>query len=452
MDISALENLTQLHQLELANNAIVDVSPLTELTNLGRLDLSNNEITDFSPVQLLLGKTSVAIDGNPGFPTGGPKITGPWLWTIVPGFLPYENVDFLARASDGAVTEQEIAINGASAGDAVGDSFWALHSLSATGRNNMEKMAEALGWGTGNELYGRIVYGSIILDSPKEQKTMMFVGKDGEVKIWLNGEVVRHLPVISAAHDYQHFFPVTLKRGQNVLLVAVDNHDGWGFTSFFGFAPDAEYSIIGDTPQPTVDVNGDGLVSILDLVSVSTNLGQMGQNPADVNGDGIVDIIDLLKVASEIGADAAAPSAYPHTLKILTAADIQHWLIQAQHANLTDAISERGILILEQLLAALIPKETSLLPNYPNPFNPETWIPYQLSKAAEVVLTISDIHGRVVRDIDLGHRRAGVYQTKSSAVYWDGRNAQGEPVASGIYFYTLTAGDFTATRKMLIRK
>ncbi|RKU22168.1 hypothetical protein C6503_04165 [Candidatus Poribacteria bacterium] len=200
------------------------------------------------------------------------------------------------------------------------------------------------------------------------------------------------------------------------------------------------------------DVNGDGLVNILDLVSVSTNLGKTGQNPADVNGDGIVDIIDLLKVASEIGADAAAPSAHLHTLEILTAADIQYWLIQAQHANPTDAISQRGILVLEQLLAALIPKETSLLPNYPNPFNPETWIPYQLSEAAEVALTIYDVHGRVVRDIDLGHQHAGHYQTKNRAVYWDGRNAQGEPVASSIYFYTLTAGDFTATRKMLIRK
>ena len=99
-----------------------------------------------------------------------------------------------------------------------------------------------------------------------------------------------------------------------------------------------------------------------------------------------------------------------------------------------------------------IPEQTALLTNYPNPFNPETWIPYQLSEPANVKLTIYDIQGRVVRDLDLGHQRAGMYHDQSRAAYWDGKNAVGEPVASGLYFYTLTAGEFTATRKMLIRK
>ena len=99
-----------------------------------------------------------------------------------------------------------------------------------------------------------------------------------------------------------------------------------------------------------------------------------------------------------------------------------------------------------------IPEQTSLLSNYPNPFNPETWIPYQLATSADVTLMIYDIKGRVVRDIDLGHQPAGIYQSKSRAAYWDGKNTLGESVASGVYFYTLTAGDFAATRKMLIRK
>lgn len=99
-----------------------------------------------------------------------------------------------------------------------------------------------------------------------------------------------------------------------------------------------------------------------------------------------------------------------------------------------------------------IPEVTSLLPNYPNPFNPETWLPYQLSEPADVTLTIYDIQGRVVRALDLGHQRAGMYHSRSRAAHWDGRNAVGEPVASGLYFYTLKAGDFAATRKMLIRK
>ena len=99
-----------------------------------------------------------------------------------------------------------------------------------------------------------------------------------------------------------------------------------------------------------------------------------------------------------------------------------------------------------------VPETSALLPNYPNPFNPETWIPYQLSEPAHVTLTIYDIHGRAVRTLDLGHQRAGVYRSRGRAAHWDGRNTQGESVASGLYFYTLKAGKFTATRKMLIRK
>ncbi len=95
---------------------------------------------------------------------------------------------------------------------------------------------------------------------------------------------------------------------------------------------------------------------------------------------------------------------------------------------------------------------TSLLRNYPNPFNPETWIPYQLAQPADVTLTIFGTNGQLVRTLALGHQAAGIYASKSRAAYWDGRNNQGERVASGLYFYTLQAGDFTATSKMLIVK
>ena len=99
-----------------------------------------------------------------------------------------------------------------------------------------------------------------------------------------------------------------------------------------------------------------------------------------------------------------------------------------------------------------LPDETRLYPNYPNPFNPETWIPYQLSEPAAVTVHIYAVDGRLIRTLTLGHQPAGMYQSKSRAAYWDGRNQVGEPIASGVYLYTLTAGDFKATRKMLIRK
>ena len=107
---------------------------------------------------------------------------------------------------------------------------------------------------------------------------------------------------------------------------------------------------------------------------------------------------------------------------------------------------------LEDLIAYEIPAETELLRNYPNPFNPETWIPYRLAEDAFVTLTIYDGAGRVVRTLDVGHRSAGVYESRSKAIHWDGRNEVEEQVASDLYFYHLSAGDYSATRRMVILK
>ena len=201
------------------------------------------------------------------------------------------------------------------------------------------------------------------------------------------------------------------------------------------------------------DINTDGVVNIQDLVLVASNFGKTGQNAADVNNDGVVNIVDLTLVAGAIGNTAAAPSVRGLDPEIApTREQVEQWLRQAQQVNLTDASFQRGILMLEQLLAVLTPKEMALLPNYPNPFNPETWIPYQLAKPAEVSISIYAGDGKLIRTLDLGHRSVGIYESRNRAAYWDGRNALGEPVASGVYFYTLTAAEFTATRKMLIRK
>ncbi|MBM3242795.1 T9SS type A sorting domain-containing protein [Candidatus Poribacteria bacterium] len=104
------------------------------------------------------------------------------------------------------------------------------------------------------------------------------------------------------------------------------------------------------------------------------------------------------------------------------------------------------------LLSTPLPKNTLLRAAFPNPANPEVWIPYQISSDSEVVIRIYDVHGRRVRMLEPGHQAAGFYDSKAKAAYWDGRNVEGERVASGIYFYTLQAGNFTATRKLLITR
>ena len=203
-------------------------------------------------------------------------------------------------------------------------------------------------------------------------------------------------------------------------------------------------------PANPADVNGDGAVNILDLVvaqAISTEVGE-----GDVNGDGVVNVFDLVFVAGAIGGGGAAPSAYSSDLSMISPADVEKWLALTQDLSVSDANFQRGIRFLEGLLAALTPKETTLLPNYPNPFNPETWIPYRLAREAEVAITIYDTKGTLVRRLALGNQATGYYAERGKAAYWDGHNERGEAVASGIYIYQFRAGDYAASRRMAIVK
>ena len=219
-----------------------------------------------------------------------------------------------------------------------------------------------------------------------------------------------------------------------------------------GYSGSAFTAEIPVTAGLEADANNDGMVDLQDLVLVASNYGQIGTNSADINGDGVVNIEDLTTVAGAIDSAGAAPSVHPQMLELFTEADVKLWLSHARQLDLTDPTTLKGIIFLEQLLAALMPKETVLLPNYPNPFNPETWIPYHLAKDADVTLTIYDMSGQVVRQFALGHQAAGRYQSRSRAVHWDGRNEFSEQVASGVYFYHLSADDFSAMRKLVILK
>ena len=240
-------------------------------------------------------------------------------------------------------------------------------------------------------------------------------------------------------------------------------------------------------PIPTddpLDVNGDGQVTVIDLAIVALFYGTQvpaGLSiPADVNADGSVNLSDLIAVAQAIDAagnagtlsadDVAAVLEAIADIEAIPEAPARHVrfsgvayrnvaaaFADVKHLATDDVRLGKWMPLLEELLHQLaemreVPDTMALLPNYPNPFNPETWIPYHLSKDAEVTLTIHDIRGSVVRELTLGHQPAGVYESRGRAAYWDGKNQIGEPVASGLYFFTLTAGEFTATRKLLIAK
>ena len=591
-DISSLASLKNLKELNLARNKISDVSPLANLHNLEQLQLQQNNISDLSPLDGLRENTEIHWFSNPGFPQGGPKIEGPWLWMLVPGDGFWDDVDLLSQASDGAVTELEIATSGVTEGSPVGGNVWTSHEIAPAEGDNIRVMLNAIGM-AGDRDVRNVVYGSLTLYSPREQQTQIFAGSDIVHKVWLNGELVHENLSWVWARDYQSYVPVTLKQGTNVLLVAIYNSGG-EFSGYFGFEPGTQYAVIspgtgfafstdtssvrvGDTftvhvnaekvtdlsgwqfdltfdpnvlgaikvsegdflkkdggttffqrgtvdnaageisdisaaliskkgvtgtgrllsvvfkakaagnsqmmlhnfqlgsdtgevipagmrdliitvgSQPLWDVNADGQVSILDLILVAQHMGSAASatSKVDVNRDGVVSILDLILVAQHMGESTGPASPSMLTMDSIEGLDpamIQAWIERAHVEDDGSAAFREGIAYLQSLLALLIPEETALLPNYPNPFNPETWIPYQVSEPAEVTLRIYSVSGVLVRTLVLGQTPAGIYQSRSRAAYWDGRNDVGESVASGIYFYTLTTGDFTATRKMLIRK
>ena len=203
------------------------------------------------------------------------------------------------------------------------------------------------------------------------------------------------------------------------------------------------------------DINNDGIVDIQDLILVASSFDlEPSRHPkADVNADGHINIIDLLLVAAHFG-EASNPAAPTTHAEILPEHlnRVSKWLTEAHMADDGSHVFKQGITILEHLINTASPKKTALLPNYPNPFNPETWIPYDLVRDADVRIHIYNLKGQSIRQLKVGFQTAGTYRTQSRAAHWDGRNAAGEPIASGIYFYTLQAGEFKATRQMVILK
>ena len=218
-----------------------------------------------------------------------------------------------------------------------------------------------------------------------------------------------------------------------------------------------------DTPVPpetpvvdaAADVNRDKKVNKTDLLLVVTALGETPPaNPNfDVNADGTVNIADVLLVIETLDDPVAA--AAPSFGEIGTALDPTRLTTQLDILRAESDGSMKytqAIAFFQGLLASLRPTETQLLANYPNPFNPETWIPYQLAQDSEVRISIYDVRGSVVRVLTLGHQSAGYYTNRSRAAYWDGRNTFGERAASDVYFYQLQAGNVSSLRKMTILK
>ena len=208
------------------------------------------------------------------------------------------------------------------------------------------------------------------------------------------------------------------------------------------------------TASNKYDVNGDGTVDSKDVDAIIVAVAaKITDAKYDVNGDGTVDINDVIAVSANRDAGAAAaPTLLGTKLSTVEIDRLQEQidLLVASNDRSPDAM--RVLTYLQQLIVMARPEKTQLLANYPNPFNPETWIPYELATDTTVKITIYNTHGVVVRTLELGHQSAGYYTGRDRAAYWDGRNAFGEQVASGIYFYQFETDEMSSMRKMVILK
>ena len=401
-DVSALARLTKLETLDLQHTGVSDVSALASLTNLERLYLNSTAVSDVSP---LLGLSL------PGWGSIGLRLTScPLSYASIHTHIP-------ALQAKGIEVEFDNVAHPALL-KASGDRQEGAGATALPNPFVVEAMDER-----GEPMVGRIVQFDILEGGGSLNAKTVETDAQGNARVTL-----------------------TLGRAEGVNKVKASSEGIRSWVLFMAVATET-------APQLVADVNGDGVTNLADLAIVAQAMGKPVENlRADVNGDGVVDGEDFALVAAHLGkGEAAAPSqaALPAGLTL----EKVEWALNLLHAENTGSPAfRRGIAKLEGILALLVPDKTVLLANYPNPFNPETWIPYQLSEPAEVTVTIYAANGAVVRRLDLGHRRAGSYASRSRAAYWDGRNAAGESVASGVYFYTLSAGDFKATRKMVIRK
>ena len=424
-DLSPLSGLTELRELNLWANNISDITPLSGLTALTGLDLDGNEIADISPLSKLPHLEWLILSSN------AVSDLSPLSELTELGWLSlwFNNISDISPLEGlTGLTFLDLAVN------AVVDiaplaNLTLLEELSLQG-NDISDITP-LG-GLTNLMNLNLANNAISDITPLMELPAL-------THLYLVGN-----PIIDPS-------PLCdlLSLEQLDIVISCAGVDDPVLDTFLG------------------DFDEDGDIDLSDLFLLLLVLFSVSDD-GDFNGDGKTDLKDLVEVALVLKAVMEvflvlktedvfpfAPSVAPVVTAVTSAMSVQTvemWIDRAGRADDGSLAFQQGIANLKRFRQAIRPEQTALLPNYPNPFNPETWIPYLLTESAVVRLTIYDTHGTVVRRFDLGFQPAGHYTDRAKAVYWDGRNDNGQPVVSGVYFYQLEANDYSATRRMVILK
>ena len=395
-DISPLENMTDLIKLTLGENFVKDISPVKNMTKLKELYLESNSISDISPLKNMTSLKWIKLDNNSITDISPLKnltnLENLYLSSnSVEDISPLENLTSLVGLYLYSNSVEDISpLENLTNLQGLGLAFNSISDMSL-----LENLTSLVGLSLkGNPISD---YGPLRrLQRLKAANSDLFL-----IDIGLNNNPPQFTEGNSTTRTIAENIAAGINIGEAVTATDADDHT----LTYSLSGTDAEsFSINSRSGQLQTKETLDYETKASYTVTVTVYDGNSG-------GDRITVTIGVIDTVDE--NVRAAPSIET---------------------------------------SPIIPNQTALLTNFPNPFNPETWIPYQLANPAEVTLTIYDIRGVIVRELKLGHQPAGIYYNRSRAIHWDGRNAFGEKVATGVYFYTLKAGDFTATRKLLIRK
>ena len=471
-DLSPLAGLTNLTSLNLQDNDITDISSLSSLTSLATLDLEDNNISYISPLSGLTNLTSLNLWGNRIWDISALKdltsLESLWLGNNLA--LDLSPLVANTGLGDGDLVDVRImrTLNDASVNThipALRDRGVTVHrahlyfsgpSIMRVGQTvtldlnvgdtvDLARLKLEVDFYTTDYSIVSVTEGDFLKQN--DGTTFFTAGQ-------ISSDQVEGVEVIRLSGDGVS--------GSGVLVSITFKGDAIGYGGSLYF--DAELLTTSGTSIPhseqssyylevvaSWDVNRDGEVNVTDLLIVAQKIGEYDET-ADLNGDARVTAADFVIVAQHLGESVTSDAPAVLAQVSVPHKTIQEWIEMVQAADDGSPAFRMGIVKLERLLMTMLPDRTALLPNYPNPFNPETWIPYHLSHAANVTLTIYDTTGASVRQLALGPQPAGYYTNKIQAAYWDGRNEIGESVGSGVYFYQLRAGDYSAIRKMVILK